>query len=131
MDVSIDMSRQINESTQLLIMNNVSREEENKLDISISEIGKQVLTSELVSKKFSFEGYSFFLQEEASEREKKFASDVDIPTKENLPFKKEDYIKKLQETTSFKFKLFRGKLPKKCLEVNLQDEASKILEARP
>jgi hypothetical protein len=63
MDVSIDMSRQINESTQLLIMNNVSREEENKLDISISEIGKQVLTSELVSKKFSFEGYSFFLQE--------------------------------------------------------------------
>jgi hypothetical protein len=35
-DVSMDMSRQINESTQLLMVNNASREEENKLDVSIS-----------------------------------------------------------------------------------------------
>jgi hypothetical protein len=52
---------------------------------------------------------------------------VEVPTKETRPFTKEDYLKKLKEATSFKFKLFRGKLPKRASEVDLKQEANKML----
>jgi hypothetical protein len=130
-DVSIDLSRQINDSTQFLV-NDVSMRREEPGEVSASKVG-QVLSSELVASiNYRFEGYNFLLAEPAAEREKKYASaDIVKPSRETkMPYSNAEYLKQLLELTTFKFKLFRVKLPPGS-RGDLPAEAERILADRP
>jgi hypothetical protein len=130
-DISIDMSRPVDESTQH-IMNDFDRTNRNEKEVEAkSEIGKEILGGEgMEDINFRYENYKILISQSAEEREKKFSEDVSKIERGKLPTKFEDCEKTMLATTTFRYKVYRVKVPSK-FNLDLQLEVEKVLAEHP
>ena len=108
----MDMTKPINESTQFLVNEVDHTMVKDKASESLQN--SQILTGELAqSINFRFDNYNIFLKENEGDKNKKYSQDIDKIEKGKIPWKNEDYEKIMFISTTFKYKFFKVKIPKK------------------